>query len=116
MNEEEAKKKSLLLKKQQEEKLEPKLSSVQNIMNPQIMDQFQQFLKFQQIQSGMNQNKYDSKTYLENQRLKNQHQASTVLLKSLTARFRKTLGFSRKKFKNLFPERTTNALQVESEI
>ena len=26
------------------------------------------------IQSGMNQNKYDSKTYLENQRLKNQEQ------------------------------------------
>lgn len=52
---EEAKKKSLLLKKQQEEKLEPKLKQVQNIMNPQIMDQFQQFLKFQQIQSGMNQ-------------------------------------------------------------
>ncbi len=52
---EEAKKKSLLLKKQQEEKLEPKLNQVQNIMNPQIMDQFQQFLKFQQIQSGMNQ-------------------------------------------------------------
>mgnify|MGYP006955868743 CR=1 FL=1 len=41
--------------KQQEEKLEPKLNQVQNIMNPQIMDQFQQFLKFQQIQSGMNQ-------------------------------------------------------------
>lgn len=52
---EEAKKKSLLLKKQQQEKLEPKLNQVQNIMNPQIMDQFQQFLKFQQIQSGMNQ-------------------------------------------------------------
>jgi hypothetical protein len=52
---EEAKKKSLLLKKQQQEKLEPKLKQVQNIMNPQIMDQFQQFLKFQQIQSGMNQ-------------------------------------------------------------
>lgn len=52
---EEAKKKSLLLKKQQQEKLEPKLNQVQNIMSPQIMDQFQQFLKFQQIQSGMNQ-------------------------------------------------------------
>ena len=52
---EEAKKKSLLLKKQQPEKLEPKLNQVQNIMSPQIMDQFQQFLKFQQIQSGMNQ-------------------------------------------------------------
>ena len=52
---EEAKTKSLLLKKQQQEKLEPKLNQVQNIMNPQIMDQFQQFLKFQQIQSGMNQ-------------------------------------------------------------
>ena len=55
---EESKKKLLLLKKQQkqqEEKLEPKLNQVQNIMNPQIMDQFQQFLKFQQIQSGMNQ-------------------------------------------------------------
>jgi hypothetical protein len=52
---EEAKKKSLLLKKQQQEKLEPKLKQVQNIMNPQIMDQFQQFLKFQQLQSGMNQ-------------------------------------------------------------
>ena len=51
----EANKKSLLLKKQQQEKLEPKLKQVQNIMNPQIMDQFQQFLKFQQIQSGMNQ-------------------------------------------------------------
>ena len=52
---EEAKKKSFLLKKQQEEKLEPKLSPVQNIMSPQIMEQFQQFLKFQNIQSGMNQ-------------------------------------------------------------
>ena len=52
---EEAKKKSLLLKKQQPEKLEPKLNQVQNIMSPQIMDQFQQFIKFQQIQSGMNQ-------------------------------------------------------------
>jgi hypothetical protein len=52
---EESKKQSLLLKKQQQEKLEPKLNQVQNIMNPQIMDQFQQFLKFQQIQSGMNQ-------------------------------------------------------------
>jgi hypothetical protein len=52
---EEAKKKSLLLKKQQQEKLEPSLNQVQNIMSPQIMDQFQQFLKFQQIQSGMNQ-------------------------------------------------------------
>jgi len=52
---EEAKKKAILLKKQQEERLEPKLVPVQNIMNPQIMDQFQQFLKFQQIQSGMNQ-------------------------------------------------------------
>jgi hypothetical protein len=52
---EEAKKKSLLLKKQQQEKLEPKLKQVQNIMSPQIMDQFQQFLKFQQIQSGVNQ-------------------------------------------------------------
>ncbi len=52
---EEANKKSLLLKKQQDEKLEPKLNTVQNIMNPQIMEQFQQFLKFQQIQSGMNQ-------------------------------------------------------------
>jgi hypothetical protein len=52
---EEAKKKSFLLKKQQEEKLEPKLSTVQNIMNPQIMEQFQQFIKFQNIQSGMNQ-------------------------------------------------------------
>ena len=52
---EESKKKAILLKKQQEEKLEPKLNQVQNIMNPQIMDQFQQFLKFQQIQSGMNQ-------------------------------------------------------------
>lgn len=52
---EEAKKKSLLLKKQQEEKLEPTLNPVQNILNPQIMEQFQQFLKFQQIQSGMNQ-------------------------------------------------------------
>lgn len=52
---EEAKTKLLLLKKQQQEKLEPKLNQVQNIMNPQIMDQFQQFLKFQQIQSGMNE-------------------------------------------------------------
>lgn len=52
---EESKKKAILLKKQQQEKLEPKLNQVQNIMNPQIMDQFQQFLKFQQIQSGMNQ-------------------------------------------------------------
>ena len=52
---EEAKKKSLLLKKQQEEKLEPTLNPVQNILNPQIMEQFQQFLKFQQLQSGMNQ-------------------------------------------------------------
>jgi hypothetical protein len=45
----------LLLKKQQEERLEPMLNPVQNILNPQIMEQFQQFLKFQQIQSGMNQ-------------------------------------------------------------
>lgn len=52
---EEAKTKSLLLKKQQEERLEPMLNPVQNILNPQIMEQFQQFLKFQQIQSGMNQ-------------------------------------------------------------
>jgi hypothetical protein len=52
---EESKKKSLLLKKQQDEKLEPTLNPVQNILNPQIMEQFQQFLKFQQIQSGMNQ-------------------------------------------------------------
>ena len=52
---EESKKKALLLKKQQEEKLEQKLNPVQNIMNPQIMDQFQQFLKFQQIQTSMNQ-------------------------------------------------------------
>ena len=52
---EESKKKAILLKKQQQEKLEPKLNQVQNIMNPQIMEQFQQFLKFQQIQSGMNQ-------------------------------------------------------------
>jgi len=52
---EESKKKSVLLKKQQEEKLEPKLTPIQNIMNPQIMDQFQQFLKFQQIQTSMNQ-------------------------------------------------------------
>ena len=52
---EESKTKSLLLKKQQQEKLEPKLKQVQNIMSPQIMDQFQQFLKFQQIQTSMNQ-------------------------------------------------------------
>jgi hypothetical protein len=52
---EESKTKSLLLKKQQEERLEPSLNPVQNILNPQIMEQFQQFLKFQQIQSGMNQ-------------------------------------------------------------
>jgi hypothetical protein len=52
---EESKKKSLLLKKQQEERLEPSLNPVQNILSPQIMEQFQQFLKFQQIQSGMNQ-------------------------------------------------------------
>ena len=52
---EESQKKSLLLKKQQEEKLESTLNPVQNILNPQIMEQFQQFLKFQQIQSGMNQ-------------------------------------------------------------
>ena len=52
---EESKTKSLLLKKQQEERLESTLNPVQNILNPQIMEQFQQFLKFQQIQSGMNQ-------------------------------------------------------------
>ena len=52
---EEANNKSFLLKKQQEEKLAPNLNIVQNIINPQIMEQFQQFLKFQQIQSGMNQ-------------------------------------------------------------
>ena len=52
---EESKKKLLLLKKQQEERLEPSLNPVQNILSPQIMEQFQQFLKFQQIQSGMNQ-------------------------------------------------------------
>lgn len=52
---EESKTKSLLLKKQQEEQLEPTLNPVQNILNPQIIEQFQQFLKFQQIQSGMNQ-------------------------------------------------------------
>jgi hypothetical protein len=52
---EESQKKSLLLKKQQEEKLESTLNPVQNILNPQIMEQFQQFLKFQQIQSGMSQ-------------------------------------------------------------
>ena len=52
---EESKKKLLLLKKQQEERLEPTLNPVQNILSPQIMEQFQQFLKFQQIQSGMNQ-------------------------------------------------------------
>ena len=52
---EESKKKAVLLKKQQEQKIEPQLSPVQNIMNPQIMEQFQQFMRFQQIQSGMNQ-------------------------------------------------------------
>jgi len=52
---EESKTKSLLLKKQQDERLEPTLNPVQNILNPQIMEQFQQFLKFQQIQSGMSQ-------------------------------------------------------------
>lgn len=52
---EESKKKLLLLKKQQEEKLSTKLKPVQNIMNPQIMEKFQEFLKFQQIQSGINQ-------------------------------------------------------------
>ncbi len=52
---EESNKKAVLLKKQQEQKIEPQLSPVQNIMNPQIMEQFQQFMRFQQIQSGMNQ-------------------------------------------------------------
>ena len=52
---EEAKKKLFLLKKQQEEKLEPKLKPVQNIMSPQIMEKFQEFLKFQKIQSEINQ-------------------------------------------------------------
>jgi hypothetical protein len=50
-----SKKKLLLLKKQQEEKLSTKLKPVQNIMSPQIMEKFQEFLKFQQIQSGINQ-------------------------------------------------------------
>ena len=51
----EAQEKSKLLKKQEQEKLQPNLVPIQNIMNPQLMEQFQSFLKFQQIQSNMNQ-------------------------------------------------------------
>ena len=51
----ESQEKSKLLKKQELEQLQPNLIPVQNIMNPQLMEQFQQFLKFQHIQTNMNQ-------------------------------------------------------------
>ena len=51
----ESQEKSKLLKQQELEQLQPKLVPVQNIMNPQFMEQFQQFLKFQHIQTNINQ-------------------------------------------------------------
>jgi hypothetical protein len=51
----ESQEKLKLLKQQELEQLQPNLVPVQNIMNPQFIEQFQQFIKFQQIQSNINQ-------------------------------------------------------------